>query len=208
LHCGGQALRLVVHHDAICRDGLRDVLDRTLAQVLQIEVELPLDLIEDIACQADATGFRQGFEARRDVDAIAEDIAVLDDDVADIDADAKDDAPILYDSRIARPHCDLHIDGEGNGIDDAGELHERAVAHQFDSTAAILRHLGIEKILTMLLERRKLADFVLAHEAAVADHVEGEDRGETTFHAGFPWKGRLANGELGIYELNSRERRA
>ncbi len=44
----------------------------------------------------------------------------------------------------------------------------------------------------MALERRQRAGLVRAHQAAVADHVGGEDGGETTFHVSSPWRGRLA----------------
>ena len=41
---------------------------------------------------ADATGFGQSFQAGGDIDAIAEDVAVLDDDIADVEADTEFDA--------------------------------------------------------------------------------------------------------------------
>jgi hypothetical protein len=37
----------------------------------------------------------QRFEARRDIDPVAEDVGIVDDDVADIDADAERDAPVV-----------------------------------------------------------------------------------------------------------------
>ena len=40
---------------------------------------------------ADAAGLRNSFKPRRDVDAVAKDIVVVDDDVADMDADPKFD---------------------------------------------------------------------------------------------------------------------
>ena len=49
----------------------------------------------------DAAGPGDAFEPRGDVDAVAEDVVVLDDDVAEIDADAEFDAPVLGDVVVA-----------------------------------------------------------------------------------------------------------
>ena len=72
-----------------------------LAHRLEAEVELVLDLVVDVAGDADAAGLGEAFEAGGDVDAVAEDVVGLDDDVADIDADAEADAPVLGLIRLA-----------------------------------------------------------------------------------------------------------
>ena len=43
---------------------------------------------------ADAAGLGQRLQPGRDIDAVAEEIAALDDDVAEIDADAQADPPV------------------------------------------------------------------------------------------------------------------
>ncbi len=40
---------------------------------------------------------------------------------------------------------DLHFDGERNGIDDAGEFHQRAVAHELDSAPVMLGRLRLSR---------------------------------------------------------------
>ena len=70
-------------------------------------------------------GSASAFQPRRDVDAVAEDVVALDDDVADIDADAKLDAPVLGDVGVALGHAALHLDGAAHGIDHAGEFDQQ-----------------------------------------------------------------------------------
>src|SRR5579864_5819731 len=81
-----------------------DVLEALLADVLEGEVEAAGGVFLDAGRDADATGLGQGFEARGNVDPIAEDVAVLDDDVADIDADAELD--VLGGRDASGPFCD------------------------------------------------------------------------------------------------------
>jgi hypothetical protein len=66
-----------------------------------------------------------------------------------------------------------NFDGKRNGIDDAGELHQRAVAHELNRAPVILSRLRLDQFLAMGLEGSQRAHFILAHEAAVADHVGG-----------------------------------
>ena len=73
-------------------DGARDVLDRVLAQIARIRAHLALDLIAHHARERDAARRRQRLQPRGHVDAVAVDIVALDDDFAEIDADAIADA--------------------------------------------------------------------------------------------------------------------
>ena len=47
------------------------------ANELEAEIELRFDLVVDVARDADAAGLGEALEPRRDVDAIAEDVAVF-----------------------------------------------------------------------------------------------------------------------------------
>ena len=79
----------------------------------------------------------QGFKAGGDVHPIAEDVVAVDDDVADVDADAKDDLPIDMNARIVRQHRLLDRHRAGDGIDHAGEFHQQAIASGLDDTAMV-----------------------------------------------------------------------
>ena len=72
-----------------------------LSSLLAEIVEGESDLAAAPACtrlrDADAARLGDAFQPRGDVDAVAEDVVALDDDVADIDADAE------FDARSAAP---------------------------------------------------------------------------------------------------------
>ena len=82
----------------------------------------------------------------------------------------------------------LDVDGEGQGVDDAGELHQRAVAHQLDDGPLVLGRLGLDQLLAVGLELRERALFVGGHEAALTDDVGGQYGGEAALH----WRSPLA----------------
>jgi hypothetical protein len=97
-----------------------DVLDLLLAQIIEGEVELVADMVVHRPRHADPAGLGQGFEAGGDVDAVAVDVVVVADDVAEIDADAEFDAPLGRHIGVALGHSLLHLDGAAHRIDDAG----------------------------------------------------------------------------------------
>src|SRR5262249_60116858 len=66
-----------------------DILQRALAQGRKRKGELVLDLLANRAGEADAGASGKLLQARSDVDAIAQEIVSLRDDVADVDGDAK-----------------------------------------------------------------------------------------------------------------------
>jgi hypothetical protein len=129
--------------DAVDAHRPRDVLDLLLAQVLKAEIELVAHLVAHDAADADAARFSQGFEACGDIDAIAVDVVTLDDDVAEIDTDAKLDAAFLGDTAIALGERTLDFDRAAHRIDDAGELDQQPVAGGLDDAPAMRGDLGI-----------------------------------------------------------------
>src|SRR5262249_29955190 len=70
-------------------DWLEHGLDPPLAGTLIADLEPVLDLIISRAGDDDSPGGSERLQPRRDVDAIAVNIAVLDDDIAEIDPDAE-----------------------------------------------------------------------------------------------------------------------
>ena len=61
-------------------------------------------------------GCGDGLQSCRDVDAVAQHIAILDDDVTEIDADAEPDLAFGIDIGIAPRHAALDLDGAFGGI--------------------------------------------------------------------------------------------
>ena len=92
--------------DVVDADRPIDVLQRLLAGILEGEIEPVADIVADRAGHRDAARLGDALDARRDVDAIAIDVVVLEDDVAEIDADAELDAAVLRARRrCARASC-------------------------------------------------------------------------------------------------------
>ena len=122
---------------AVDVDRPADVLQFFRAEILELELDLVHDLVVDDPRDIDAARLGQRFEPRRDIDAVAENIAALDDDVAEIDADPQGDAPlgrqglVLLDDRIAQGRRAARC------LDDALELAERQIAGLLEQVAAI-----------------------------------------------------------------------
>jgi hypothetical protein len=129
----------------------------------------------------DAPRLCQGFEPGGDVDSIAKNVAVLDDDIAHVDADAKGDLLAGRDIRVPLAHRLLHLDRAAQGIDDTGELDQKAVARGLDDAAPMFGDLGIDQFTAARSKRRESARFVLSHQTTVAGHIGGENGREPAF---------------------------
>src|SRR6266700_3930639 len=160
-------------------DRARDVLDALLALILERVRQPVTDVVAHRPGNTDAAGLSERFQARRDIDAIAKDVAALGDDVAEIDADAKPDLPLVGHLRLAVDHPALHLGGAAHRIYDAREFHQQAVAGSLDDAALMLLDLGIDELPAMRLETLVRAFLVRPHQARIARHISGEDRGQT-----------------------------
>ena len=70
---------------------LGDVLEFCSPDVLEGDIDLAANLPVGVVGDADAAGLSDSFKPRGNVDAVAENVVVIDDDVADMDADAEFD---------------------------------------------------------------------------------------------------------------------
>ncbi len=153
-----------------------DVLDAAVAEILEIVGQLVADLLVDDLRDTDPVGLGHGFEARRDVDPVAIDVLGLGDHVAEIDADAEDDALLLGDIGVAAVHAALHRDGAQHRLDDAGEFDQHTIAGEFDDPPVMLVDLGVDELAAMRLEAFVGALLVCPHQARIAHHIGSEDR--------------------------------
>ena len=106
-------------------------------------------MVADRARDADAARRRQPLQPRRDVDAVAINIAAIGDHVAEIDADAKSQAALLGEVQIAVGHRALDFAGTAHRVDDAGEFRQHAVAGGLDDPAVMLADLRIDQFAQM-----------------------------------------------------------
>src|SRR5271169_1480388 len=167
-----------VSSDAEYAHGTGDVLDVLLAEIGERQIELVTHLVARGARHGDAAGLADRFEAGRDIDAVPEYVVSVDDDVADIDANAQQERRSLGGWRAAPAQVALDADGAGDRVDRARELGEQAVAGGLDDASPVAGYSRIDAVGPQGLEGAQRADLVFSHEAAVADHVGGQDRRE------------------------------
>lgn len=156
----------------------RYVLDGLLAAILERVGEAVPHLLVSDAGHADAARLRQAFEARGDVDVVAEDVLAVGDDVAEMDADAEADALALGPVELPPRHGALDLDRGLDRADHGRELDQSAVAHQLDDPAAVAGNRGLDQPLPDRLEAADGAPLVLPGQARIAHHVRREHGGE------------------------------
>ena len=104
-------------------------------------------------------------------------IVAFDQDVAEVDAYAIDDAAGLQNTDVALDHQLLNRDSAFDRGDHRRKFEQQPVAHRLDDPAPEPRHDWPGR-LAMLAHRFRRPRLVLAHQARVADDVDGHDRGE------------------------------
>jgi hypothetical protein len=120
------------------------------------------------------------LESRRDIDTVTEHVALLDDHVADIDADPEFEAVAGWNVLIALCHSGLHRDGTRNRLNYRRKPEQQAVAGGLDDMSLVRGNEWIDQLFAMAFKRQVSALFIYAHETRVARHVGGDDRGKAT----------------------------
>ncbi|HKT17523.1 MAG TPA: hypothetical protein VJR47_05740 [Stellaceae bacterium] len=164
---------------------MRDVLQRLLADIDKARRHFALNLPPSVFGNRDSAGLGDALEPRRDVDAVAIDVFVLEDNVADVDTDAEYDLTILWETGIDLPHGPLNCHGTFDGIHDARELDELTIAYELDDTPSMLTDFWIDNLFAERLERGEGRGLVCGHEPAVSHHICGKDRRQPPLQALF-----------------------
>src|SRR5215813_15402953 len=97
-------------------DRLGDVFQRLDADVLDRKIELAAGLDQHRVRDADAAGLGHGFETGGDVDPVAVNVVIVDDDVAEIDPYAPIDAGIRRITGVTLAHPALPLDRASHRI--------------------------------------------------------------------------------------------
>src|SRR4029077_4439130 len=124
--------------DAVDAYRPRYVFDSVLAEIGKPDRQLFADLLAHRVADADLVRRRERFNPSRYVDAVTEHVALVDHDIAEVDADAKPDPLALWQVGVAVLHPPLNHDGTAYGIDDRGELDQHAVAGGLKDASAVL----------------------------------------------------------------------
>src|SRR5690554_3231855 len=105
-------------------------------------------------------------------------VVAIDDNVAQIDANAEAHPFRLRQIRLDAGHQDLNLTCALRGRHDASEFNQRAVAHKLHDPPAVPLEVRLENARPDVLEARQRTGLILLHEAAVAGDIGRHDYGE------------------------------
>ena len=133
----------------------------------------------------DAAWLRQRLEPRRDVDAVAIEVAALDHHVAEVDSDAKDDPPILGQPWLAASMASCSATAHSTASTALANSTSTPSPITLTMRPRCLAISGLEDVPSTGLEGGQRTGLVRLHEAAVADHIGGQNGGKTALGAFF-----------------------
>src|SRR5204862_7574920 len=145
------------------------------AHILQGALNLATNLPVSIVGNANPTRLCDPFETHRNIDPITKDIIVCDDNITDVNADAKFDPLVLRHIGILFRHAALDFVGASDGIDHACELDESAVPGVLDDASTMISDFGIKKRLSKSFQLRQRAFFVDPYQAARARDIRRQN---------------------------------
>ena len=159
----------------------RNVFQRLLAAIEEFGLDLAPHLAEGVLRDADPARFGDTLKACREIDPVAEDILALDQDVAEVDADAPFHPAFAGNPGITLCHQLLKRDRALHGADHRGELDQHAIAGRLNDPPAMFgnKRIGSGAMFAQQTRRTRLVGF---HQPAVADHIGREDGGEAAVH--------------------------
>src|SRR5258708_6767997 len=124
-------------------NGSGNILESSFAHIIKREVEPPSGVFLNTGRNANASRFRKTFKASGDVHAVAEDVAVLDHDIADVNPDAEFDAVVRC-AGITLGHATLPFSCTTQTVDDAAELYQQPITGRFYDPPAMFSDLRID----------------------------------------------------------------
>src|SRR5208282_5040161 len=93
-----------------------DIIDLLLDAIGKHQRQLAAHLVAGKVRDAQTARLADRFKAGRDIHTVAEDVLTVDDDIADINADAEDNSLVLPVIVVAPDNAALNGDGAGHGV--------------------------------------------------------------------------------------------
>ena len=173
------SLRRLADVERIDADRFGDVLELRRAEIVDRQIEPPLDLPIGVLGETDRSRLSDAFQSRGDIDAVAHQVAVAFlDHVAEMDADPKFDALVGRDPSVALDHRSLDFNGAVHRVDDTPELDNCAVAGALDDASVVHGDGGIDQVASERPQPRQNPVLVGSREPRIADDVGHQDRRE------------------------------
>ena len=176
-----------------------DILQRLRTHILKGDIYLATNLPVNIVGNANTTRLCDPFETDCNIDPITKDIMVFDDNITDVNADAKFDPLDLRYIDILFGHAALNFDGASYGIDHAGELNESAVPGILDDASAMISDFGIKKRLSKSFQSRQCAFFVDPYQAARARDIRRQNSRQSPPYMLAAQDAPPGSGKLNVY---------
>lgn len=107
-------------------------------------IDLAANLTLRVFGNTDSTRLRDSLQPCGEVDAVAKDIGVIDDNVADVNADAEFDPRVLRHAAILCGHAAQDLHRAAHCIYGAGELRQHAIARRLDDAPAMGGYSGVD----------------------------------------------------------------
>src|SRR6266849_2802836 len=150
---------------------ISNIFEGLLSHIITGNLNLAPDLPIGIIGHADPARFGDALKAGSNIDPITKDIVVFNDNITDVNADAKFNPLDLRYIDIVFGHAALNFDRAAYGIYDAAELDESAVPGILDDTSVMLSDFRIEKRFSKSFQLRQRAFFVNPYQAARARDI-------------------------------------
>jgi hypothetical protein len=140
-----------------------DVLDAYVTAILEMNVDSIANAFVDDRGDADPAGLSERLQSRGDVDTIAIDVVVFDDDIAEVNADSEHDGRLARAWNRQRGAGALHCKRAIYSIDYAAELDDRAITDQLHDAAVVNDDGWVEDGLSVPFQSAQRARFVGFH---------------------------------------------
>ena len=184
------AVRIGKH--AIDPHRVGDVLDTAIAEQLVSANQLVLYLFVDAAGDKDFAGLGDPFKPRGDIDAVAVNVVVFDDDIAKVDANSILDPMVLRQCRVASHQILLNHDAAADGFDGTVKNRNEPVAGGFNKPAVMFHDAGFDDFALDTLDTVVRALFVDLHQAAIAGDIACHDGRKAARHWFARWHAKSA----------------
>src|SRR5262249_10136357 len=124
---------------------------------------------------ANGTRLRNTFQSCRHVHAIAEDVAMVEHDIPDIDPNAELDPLLLGHVGVPLGHSLLNINRTAHRVHYAPELSQQSIAGILDNIPTVLSDLRIDQRAQVVLKLGVRSFFVQPGQTTVTSHIGRKD---------------------------------
>src|SRR5262249_48813136 len=156
---------------------LGDVLQPGFAKIADGKLEPRSHLPVGVLRKTYGSRLGNALPAPRDVHAARHQVAIaLLDGVAEMNADAKFDAPLRRQTGVALDHQVLNLDAATNSVDDTAKFHENSIAGSLHDASVVDSDCRIDQVASQGAQPRQRAVLVRSSQPAESDDVRREDR--------------------------------